>query len=50
MPAGGKEGFVFYEQYVLPCGPIRCGDYVYVRVENTKKLVARVDTMWYDGK
>lgn len=44
-----KEGYVFYEQFSLPFGPVRAGDYVYVRVENLKKLVARVDTMWTDS-
>lgn len=42
------EDKVFYEQYNLPFGPVRMGDYVYVRVENGKKLVARIDSMWTD--
>jgi protein polybromo-1 len=45
----GKDDYTFYEQYSLVCGPIRAGDYVYVRVENAKKLIARVDTMWSDS-
>jgi hypothetical protein len=40
----------FFEQFNLACGPIRRGDFVYVRVENAKKLVARVDSMWADSK
>ena len=45
----GKDGYTFYEQYSLACGPIRAGDYVYVRVECAKKLIARVDTMWSES-
>ena len=41
-----QAGITFYEQYCLSFGPVRAGDYVYVRVEDAKKLVARVDTMW----
>lgn len=43
-----QNDITFFEQYCLPfgVGPIRAGDYVYVRVEDAKKLVARVDTMW----
>jgi len=46
----GKEDHTFFEQYHLPCGPIRAGDYVYVRVEDAKKLIAKVDSMWSDGR
>lgn len=42
-----QPGTVYYEQYTIP-GPItlRRGDNVYVRSENGKNLIARIDTMW----
>ncbi|CAL8069132.1 unnamed protein product [Orchesella dallaii] len=45
----GKDNQTFYEQFNLSFGPVRMGDYVYVRVENGKKLVARIDSMWTDS-
>lgn len=43
----GQLGCVYYEQYTIP-GPItlRRGDFVYVRSENGKNLIAQIDTMW----
>ena len=38
---------MYYEQYTIP-GPItlKRGDFVYVRSENGKNLIAQIDTMW----
>ena len=43
----GLVGNTYFEQYTIP-GPItlRRGDFVYVRSESGKNLIAQIDTMW----
>lgn len=40
------EGFVYFEQYNAPSCVIKTGDYVYVRTDNGRQLIAQLDTIW----
>ena len=39
-----------YEQYTIPAGCVKLGDCVYVRSDEDRPYIARVDKMWTDPK
>ncbi|XP_067123626.1 protein polybromo-1 isoform X3 [Centruroides vittatus] len=41
-----EDGAVYYEQYSIPAGTFKLGDYCYVRTEHIKSLIGRIDRMW----
>lgn len=45
MPAN-PDISAYFQQYNLPWGAIKTGDFVYVENENSPRLVAQVDTIW----
>uniref|UniRef100_T1J6Q3 Polybromo-1 n=1 Tax=Strigamia maritima TaxID=126957 RepID=T1J6Q3_STRMM len=44
----GDDTCIYYEQYNIPSGCFKLGDCVYVRSENGKQLIARVDKIWVE--
>lgn len=44
------EGVVYYEQYSIPAGTFRVGDCCYVRTDQERNLICRIDRMWTDGE
>ena len=43
-----EEGVVFYEQYNIPSGAYKLGDCCYVRTDQGRNLICRIDRMWLD--
>ena len=43
-----EEGVVFYEQYSIPSGSYKLGDCCYVRTDQGRNLICRIDRMWVD--
>lgn len=43
-----EEGSVFYEQFSIPSGAFKLGDCCYVRTDQGRNLICRVDRMWVD--
>lgn len=42
------EGWTYYEQYSIPAGTFRVGDCCYVRTDQERNLICRIDRMWTD--
>lgn len=40
----------FYEQYCIDEDRFKLGDFVYVRSDEEKPFIARIDKMWMDAK
>lgn len=45
----GMEGTQFYEQFTIPAGTFRVGDCCYVRTDQERNLICRIDRMWVDS-
>ncbi len=43
-----EEGSHFYEQYTIPSGSYKLGDCCYVRTDQGRNLICRIDRMWVD--
>lgn len=43
------EGATFYEQFTIPAGTFRVGDCCYVRTDQERNLICRIDRMWVDA-
>ena len=44
------EGVVHYEQFSIPAGTFRVGDCCYVRTDQERNLICRIDRMWVDAE
>ncbi len=45
-----EEGTTFYEQYQTPAGWLKVDDCVYVRSDEDKPYIAKIEKMWTDKK
>ncbi|XP_053202089.1 protein polybromo-1-like isoform X2 [Panonychus citri] len=43
-----EEGAIYYEQFTIPSGSYKLGDCCYVRTDNGRNLICRIDRMWVD--
>lgn len=43
-----EEGSVFYEQFNIPSGAFKLGDCCYVRTDQGRNLICRIDRIWVD--
>ena len=44
----GEEGAIYYEQFSIPSGSFKLGDCCYVRTDQARNLICRIDKMWVD--
>lgn len=44
------EGAHYYEQFTIPAGTFRVGDCCYVRTDQERNLICRIDRMWVDAE
>lgn len=42
------EGAQYFEQFTIPAGTFRVGDCAYVRTDQERNLICRIDYMWVD--
>lgn len=46
--ASPDEGSIYYEQFTIPSGTFKIGDCCYVRTDQGRNLICRIDRMWVD--
>ena len=45
-----SEGLQYYDQYKIPAGWFKVGDHVYIKSEEDRPYIARIDKIWSDQR
>ncbi len=45
-----SEGYTYFEQQKTAVGWLKLGDHVYVRSDDIRPYIARIDKMWNDAR